>query len=73
MVQTVKRLLQLHVRAVVVGLNHVVDLVQVLLQLLSDPGEGVAGVHPPPVVWLEGSDVQTGLGRDINIAVMLLE
>lgn len=63
MVETLKRLLQLHIRAVLVSLDHVVDLMQPLLQLLRDPGQGVAGVHPPPVVGLEGSDIQAGLGR----------
>ena len=71
MVETLKRLLQLHIRAVLVSLDHVVDLMQPLLQLLSDPGEGVAGVHPPPVVRLERSDVQAGLGGKIDFLHVL--
>ena len=62
LVETVEGLLQLPLRAVLVGLDHVVDLVQSLLQLLGDPGEGVAGVHPPPVVGLESPDIEAGLG-----------
>ena len=64
LVEKVKGLLQLGLRAVLVGLDHVVDLVQPLLQLLRDPGQGVAGVHPPPVVGLQGADVEAGLTED---------
>ena len=70
LVETVEGLLQLHLGAVLVGLDHVVDLVQPLIQLLRDPGQGVAGVHPPPVVGLEGSDVEAGL-REERIRILL--
>ena len=73
LVETLECLLQLHLGAVVVSLDHVVDLVQPLLQLLSDPGQGVAGVHPPPMVRLEGSDVQAGLIRYLVICFSTLE
>ena len=59
-IERLKCLLELHVRVVTVTLQHVVDLVQVLLQLVHDLGQGIAGVHTSTMVGLESSDVEAG-------------
>ena len=42
------------------AVNHKsLDLVEILLQLIHDLGQGITGVHPSPMVGLKGSDVET--------------
>ena len=74
LIQTIKCFLQLDVHILVLSLHLDVDLVQVLLQLVHHLGQSIAGVHPPPVVRLESSDVETWLviseGEEVVESVM---
>ena len=56
-----KGFFELDIRTLMIRFNHAVNFMQVFIQFIGNLRESISSVHPPPVVWLQGPDVEARL------------